>query len=1553
MEGKIIKKIGKVLLWIIGIFLALDLLIVGLFFVPPVQNYVISKVTGLISSKWGAEIGVSRIYVTPTLRIAADDFVIKDLHNQPMIYVKKVKGRFKTLKTKPLTLSFFSVTATEADVALVTYEGDTMVNISAWAKKISKPKKNPKDFILRIDNIRLINSRFSIANQKKQQKTPYIEGQEFDPGFFEMRHIEFRANRFQVFNDDISALIKHIGYDQYFGFHLIKGSGDFQINGHMLRFDDCKLKTENSNLDLDLRFDYGIWKNLGNFLDSVNITATVRPSDFCLTDAACYAAAIRGMDNCLHFQGLVSGCVNDLKLMDFDCHYKAATYFAGDFALKDITDFKHAIWNLNFRESYFNMNELAEFLLPQSKKIPLPAIVKRLDYAKIKGSLAGYVPAIDAKLNIATGIGSINTDLSSKDLGEKVSFGGKLSSSNFNLGRLLNSSKYLGQLHFNMDIEGMSDDPQDLPDFQNSLTAKLYSNISRIDLIGYPASDIRLSGQYHDKKCSASLISNDPRLDFNFDGLVDFSLLETNFQTGLSLQSIKLSEIASYHNPIDSAKAQGLDRLIYFAQTHPNVEIKLDTLSANVLGTTLEKLNGFVGIDGLQILNEKHPFINDRLRFTAINTATGLHKYILSSDIVNATLNTNYEYKDIADSLLNVAYRYIPNLLPQREEHSGKGKHMAKDEDIDRYFNFSIETFDTEPLLYIFLPELYVAEHSGVNLQLDGTSQQDKIDIHVPQVTYADRFNLSNFTLDARSTKEKHLMVNMNCDSITLSNQKGALLSLHQMGFLAEVFQSSFDFQLSWKNKTDTSLQHSLLSGNFDARDKKNMIGHISDSQIFLDGSIFKFNNHNTIMIQEKRIVVENLVFSDDKSSIKVNGTYSKFPEDHLIVTVHNFDVSAVNNFLSGISFGGNLSANADITMRDGNRFIMGKLLASDFTLNHTTLGNVFLTAGIGDSGSLGFSGGIFRREQPISSTLINEYTIKNYQTESDKLANINGYYLSRIKRFVAKANIGSLDLGFLEPFLSSFSDNISGNASGELSFIASPDSSFLSGKAHVNNMTMGIKALGTIYNIENQDIKFNKDGIIFEDVMLKDKDHNVATLKGHVNHKLFKNIKIDLNIGTQRIMALNLPRNASSSFYGNGYVSGDIQIFGDEKQLNFYSSNLTTLKGSSVFFPITSSQSVSEKSNIRFKTIVQDSVIVASADKNKMKLNFDFVFNVTPETEVQVDVFSIGGTLRGNTSGPLHLVYNDDNGVNIFGTLEILSGDFLLSLENIINTKLKIVPGGQVVFNGPVADFEVHTSAYYSARTNLSNVILSEEAQTASRMPVNAYIHLNGQLMKYPSIDFSFELPNASQEVSKEIFMSIDTSNPQNRSKQFFIFLLTNQFMPENATSKDISSTMESGGIGIVTNMVNNFLSRQMKHGGIGIVYKNGNEQNATEYGLNANVQFLNDRMIFETNIGYYDNSKYKNGKTGIENFYGDFSLEYLITQKGNWRVKVYNFNDQYVTENYQRVPGVGLALLYKQEFNNKKDFSEDFLQQAKITINKKEKKDKKDNKKKNNKKK
>lgn len=1529
------------LLWIIGIFIALDLLVVGLFFVPPIQNFVVQKVTGFISNQWGAEIGVKRIYVTPDLRIAADDFIIRDMHRQPMIKVKKLKARFKSLNLQPLTLHFFNITATEADVTLVTYKGDSVVNISDWVAHISKPKENPSDFILRVNHIKLVNSHFSIANQNVQQQTPYIEGQEFDPGFFELRHIDFNAKKFQVFNDDISADIKQIGFDQYFGFRLIKGSGDFDINGHGLRFDHCKLLTPNSNLDLDLKFDYSDWDRLGDFLDSVQITANVRPSEFCLTDAACYAGAIRGMDDTLYFSGQVNGCVNDMKLNDFTCHFAKKTHFSGDFALKNVTDFNNSIWDLDFCESNLNMAELSAFKLPEGKALNLPDIAQRLGNVQLYGKINGYFPVISTEMLVITDLGQITADLNTTDNGKQIDLNGKVASSNLQLGRLLHSRKTFGQAHFNINVNGKFDDPQDNPQFAETLTADIHSEFSRFDLFGYPASDIYLDGNFRDKLCDFHLNSDDKNIDLNFDGLINLTLLKPNIQAYLSCPHVNFSDIVTYFPTVDSATAKGFDRLVYVAQNDHDIAFALDSLNLNICGSNLYDVNGFVGINGLQIKNGDLPIASDRIRCTAINTQSGLHKIILSSSFVNATLNTNYEYDDIKDSLVNYAYRFIPNLLPERQV--SVNKRIKKDSNVDKFFNFYVETYDVQPLLDIFLPDLTINENCIADIHIDQNSKDDHILVEIPDANYKESYFVSRLKANVRTDENRDLFVDLSSDSISIHNEDATTLSIYDIALKTEVDKSFINFQLSWKDLADSSRDHSHITGTFNAKDKHNLIAKITDSKILLNEYIFNFNNLNAIQIQDSRIVVDNLVFGNDKSSLKLDGVYSNSEEDKLNIDINNIDIGLVNNFLSGISFNGNLSANAMVTTYKGNLFILGKMMATDFCFNESKFGNVFLSAGMGENGSMGFSGGIFNRNDTITSDIIKEYTIKDYQGERNKLANINGFFKSKEKQFVAKANIGKLDIGFLNTFLSSFSDRIKGTASGELSFISTPDSSYLQGIAHVERMTMGISPLGTLYFIENQDVKFDHRGIIFENLSIHDKDFNNATLNGHIYHNLFQNMKIGLNVSTSRLLALDMPHTATSSFYGTGYVSGDVKISGNDENLVISSDNITTLKGSSVFFPITSSQSVSENGSIRFKTVLQDSVILAPLKETGSKLSFDFNFNVTPETDVQVDVFAIGGTMRAKTDGRLHLLFDEASGINIYGDLEIHSGTFLLSLEDIINTKLQMVPGGRVSFNGPVGDFVVNLSTYYNNKASLSNIITNSN-NNVSRVPVNAYIHLNGQLMKYPSMNFSFELPNSSQEVRNQFYMAIDTSNPQNKTKQFFIFLLTNQFMPDNASNADISSSVENGGTNIVTNMINNFISRQMKRGGVGIVYNNDKQKSSTEYGINANMQFLDDRLILETTIGYYYNTGSGAGSSqqGFNNFYGDFSLEYLITQRGNWRVKVYNFNDDYNGESAKRIPGVGLALLYKQDFNTKADFKNEF-EQSKIEINKKEKKSKK----------
>lgn len=1525
-------------LWVLAIFLALDLTVVGLLFIPKVQNFVIHEVTRFISKQWGAEISIGEVHITPSLNVTASDVVIKDIRNNPMISVEHVTSRLSGFSTKPTTLKLGYANAQHAVVSLVTYEGDSVVNISRWAAQIAKPKKEPSIFVLQIGHVILKDSKFSIGNQNLMQKEPYVDGQAFDPGLFEMHDLNADIKKFQVYGDSISGDIRHIAYRQYFGFHLHDFSGDFHINSHGLAVDQCKIVTDNSNMDIDLHFAYSNWKRLGDFLDSVQINANIRSSHFGLADAACYATAIRGMNDTLFLLGKVNGCINDMSLRDFMCMYKKDTYLAGNFDIKNITDFKNAGFDLDFGRSNVNLKELASFKLPAGKTIPLPAIAMRIGKANFYGQLAGSFPNILADMQISTGIGKLHIDNEPSETDSSVEFWSHLTASGVNIGQLLANTKYLGETDFNIDIHGNLNKNSSDTVLLHTLSAEIYGSIDKFRLLGYPLKDIVIQGDIKHKNLQAHVVSNDRNCDLNVSALLDWSSTQPDIRTQLAIKTLDISSMAQYYPPIDSATAKGIDKFLYYAQQSNDLKFRLDTAFLNLVGLNPSSMNGHLAIDGLKFYkaqNMEEPLSCDRLRFVAINTDAGLHKFILSSDIVNASLSTNYQLKDLKDVLVEYAYAHFGNILPDRRtpRFFTEGNIASA----QRFLDINLDTYHMVPIFRIFLPVADISEHCLVEMHIDESREHDHVFIAIPHASLKGKGEVENFNLSL--DRQEKLRLAFSCDSLLIYNQHELFVAVHDIGFRSIIDQSFINYQLSWDNRTNEDSLHSFLAGSFDAKDKHNLIAKIDDSRIYTDRNVFKFNHNNAIFFQDKRIKVQNLVFGNDDSYIQIEGAYSKSLKDNLNFSIFNFNLALLNKYLKGISFGGDLSAKVSLSQLSDQILVTGKAFVQDFDFNKTPFGNLFMTAGLNDKGVLGFSGGLFYQNRKFSSADINNYSIRDFMKETAKTTLINGFMATKENHLEVNADIDSLNLGFLEPFLASFSDKVGGTAAGKLSFISTPKASYMEGNIHIIDLIMNIGAIGTDYHVTNQYMTFNKKGIIFDNITVTDNDGNNGTLDGYIYHDLFSDMKINLNVNTNRIMALNLPKG-SENFYGKGYVSGKVCIKGDDKGISIESPYVTTLKGTSVVFPITSTQSVSESGSIRFKAEKRDPVAKAAVNETPGNLALNFKFNITKDADIQVDVDAIGGTLRCNAAGPLQMIL-DHNDLNLYGNLEVQSGVFFLSLEDIINTKLNIVPGGKVNFDGPLSDFTVNIQASYSAKTSLSNMTTLADLNLTKRMQAVAYMNLNGELMKYPHIDFSFALPEASQDVRSRFFMTIDTTNPENRSKQFFVFLLTNQFMPDNNTGNNFSGTLENSGIGMITNFISNFISKQFTKGSVGIIYKNKSESEAAEYGINANIPFLNDRMIFETSIGYYDNRSTSKGSKGINDFYGDFSLEYLITPKGNWRVKVYNFNDQYNNKvtNAQNIPGVGLALMYKQEFNNKNDFKNDF-KDSKIIIEKKNKK-------------
>ncbi len=1506
------KRVLRISAWIVGIFLALDLLLVGLLFVPSIQTFVVHKVTESLNQSLGLELYIGKVYITPSLKIVAHDVAIKDHHNENMIYSGTVKGRLRTIETGPFHLGLGDVSFKDLDVVLRTYKGEETLNIAKWSEKFSSDDTSGV-FKLTSNKVTIEDGRFVLINDNTRVVYDPSGRPDIDYSFFELADLNIRAKDFELVNDDIAMDIRQLSFNQYGGFRLRECSGDFRINSTALVFDNMKLKTPESDLDMDLAFRYSTWATLGDFLDSVQINAAIRPSTLAMEDVAGFAPAIRGMDEVFHLKAdTVDGTVTDFRLRNVTAMWNDRNVLSGDIAIRNVIDILNAYFDVTLDTTIVHLPDLEKFTLPGGKSLKKNALTKAIGTASLSGTFIGNLSGLNTDLQASTGLGAVEATLTTETVGGKFRFNGQASSKNFNLAKLANDPKTFGTCALDVQFDGHTASTGFTAENLSSVQAHLSGDVTRFPVLGYPLRNLHLEGDYQEGLYNATVSADDPNIQLSAIAQFDNTNEVPFLQGSISRLQLSAGKIGQTLPPVDSASAEGIDKAIAFIQRNPSTQLSFDNFQIAMHGSNLDNLNGYFGCDNLKLVYKDDSLSNDRLRLTTFNTPN-LHKYLLSSNILNATFESTYPIASVKDSLQEIAHNLFPALVPassQTEGDKGTGGFALSN---GGYVNLNVRVYNTWQVTRLLYPDMFIAPGSYVDVAISADHSDDKVNISLPFFSIRNKVRLHRFTMDG-TTVDKALRMNVHGDSVIVFIGSGKL-PFTQLNIGATASDNNISYDLSWFNTFNSDSNISVLSGTANVAQTDDIVIRLHPSKIFLKDYKFQFNEQNAIHIKPHRYEIENLVITTQGSSIGVDGAYDTKDSSRMSLAATNIDISLINPLLDGISFGGLLSANLNLVNRDNRRLIYGKIITDELNMNETRLGDLFLVAGLNNENKMRFTGGLFNSSvQRLDYNYLSGFSIRDFQKEANIIANVNGTYENKV--FDVRAQFDTLQTAFLEPFLSSFSDQLEGIASGDVRFHAAPDSTYLDGKVHVLDAQLGIAALGTHYNIKEQDILLTPAGISFPNVQFTDKDGNTATLTGDIRHSMFKDMRLDMHITTNRILAINTPRTTNSLFYGSGYVQGEVSISGSGNELRFFGPGIKTLSGSKIELMVSSANSASETDLIQFKPRTELEQEIERIEKEtSTNLNFDFTFDVTNDADVVLHLESLGGTLNARADGRFQLLYKSNDGLNLFGNLLLHSGDVKISLFDVVNAKFTLVQGGSINFDGPLENMTVNINAYKSSKASLANIITSENTPS-TKVDVNAYIHLNGPLMQHIEPTFSFELPNSSSEVRTLFYTAIDTLNTDNMTKQFAYFLVTNSFMPESMFTGLLNNI---NGMGLFSNMVNNVLSNVIdsKKASFGITYNQATETTSAEYGLRANANLLQDRVVMSTRIGYYDDRKVTDA---YSNIYGDFSVEYLINKAGTWRLKAYTYIGQRDDTHYYDNPNnyvAGVALSYKQNFD------------------------------------
>ena len=1517
MGSKSSKKIGKIILWVIAGLFALDLLLVGLLFVPAIQTFIVNKVTQSISEKWGTELSIKDIRLTPSLRLVAHEVRICDTHNNDMIYVGKVNARIRGVSLKPFKLKFGNVTLEYADIMIRKYLGDDSVNISLWAKIFPRSEVKPT-FLLTAKHLKLENSRFSYINDYQREVFNTDNHPPVDYAFLELKDINWEVDDFIVLNDSVGAKFNHLSFNQYSGFSMTDGSGEFNICGHDLQFKGFKVQTPRSNLDFDLMFNYDDWYDYGEFLDSVHILAQVRPSTLDMRDVADYVGSLRGMSEVINLTAdRFDGTVNDFQLINLNASSGPVNRLHGDLALENITTPTKAHINVNIDSCSLYVPGLALLTLPGNKKLSINKTLAELGQTHGKLDFNGTLTDFNTNLSATTDAGDLNATVSSLVYDEQLMVQGNVSTTGINIAKLIHNNKVVGGTAFNLAFEGGLGDKKWSKEGFQKLQGNISGDISHLDIYNYPLRNMTLSGVYKNRLYDLTMHSDDPHLKCDIIGQLDMTGEEPLLQGNIAVDKIDLGKIANVMPQRDSATAKGFDKIVYTLQQNPTMEAGFDNLAFTLRGSNIDNVSGYVGADNIRVYNNGDSLSDCRFRITSINTDIA-HKFIVSSNIANASLETNYPLACAMDSIKAFAHNYFPSLIPEPKSRINK-KDIYLTENKDYYIKASASTYRTYNVLKLIFPDLYIASNSTLDMALYSDDRNDMVEANIPFFFIRNKVRLHNLTLDGNTVDQERIQLKGNIDSLVIG-KRDSKLKFKNIAIEGNSNRDSVLYDISWHNDFNKRTGHrSKVAGSALISNPEDIIFHLRNTSLCLNDMDWGFNNENAIHLKKNKVSVDNLVISNDSSLLHVNGDYSfNKTNSDMNIKAEALDLALANPLISTMSFGGRLTA--DVHLRNGQRrLLLGKVLADDFVFNDTEIGDLFMMAGWNGEGNIGFSGGFFHNNEVLTANSLTSYDVRQFEKEDDIFAHVQGLYETNKKSFQAHATFDTLNAGFLDPFLSGFSDHIKGTASGKLSFYANPESTYFDGTVKVIEANMGIAALGTNYDVKDQDIRFTSEGIFFDNMKLSDPDGNQGVLRGSIKHKMFKDMLFDLKIVTPGIMVLNTPKTVSSGFYGKGYASGMVTITGTDEKLAFRGSNLETLEGTKIYLQVSSANSASESDIIRFKTTVSSDSTSTEETKSSMELDFDFTFNVTDNADIILLLESIGGTLNARANGNFRLTYNDQDNLNLYGSLALHSGYFRFSLYNIVNSRFTLVPGGSITFDGPLENMVVNASAYKSSKTSLASIVPQEYLVSTASSNVDAYMHLNGEIMKNIDPTFSFELPNSSPEVRNIFYNAIDTTNKENMTKQFAYFMVTNNFMPNDL----FSNTGTGDNYSMLSNFINNTISKLMegKKGSFGVIYNQASESTAAEYGITANANLLQNRINMSTSIGYYDDKS----TSASNNLYGDFTLEYNINKAGTWKLKAYTYigehDESYYNPDFNSqinyTAGVGLA--YKQSFDSR----------------------------------
>ena len=1447
-----------------------------------VQTFLVQHVANYLSNELDTRVEVGGLDVSFFLNIVLEDVKIEDRQGNQMIKTQRMVFDIGRISPRHRKLSINKLYLENAYLGFKRYKESEVLNFQFLVDYFSADDKHVEQTGKRWDvvckSLEIDHSGFSFFDENQSSANPGFNKYRID-----IADLRITVNDMFLEHGKLSFNLEQLSFKEAMGFDLNYMSGWFAVSPQNASASNVLIRTEKSEISLDAALQYDGYEFLYNTFELVGISAQLYDSRINLADIAYYFPDLYGLKDEITISGEFNGKPSDLEASDIMISYGMHTYFSGDFTIKGLPDVTHTFISSTIHELHTSVADIQGFKMPDrsdSPHIVLPGNIDNLDRVSFKGTISGFMNDIAALGRFETSLGNISVNLAAKKTltASQYSYSGHISTDAFALGQFFGNDNKLGYISLDADIEG---EGLSLETMEVAINGK----INTLELAGYKYQNLDVTGNVSNKLFNGSLVVDDDNMGLSFTGMINFEedIPVFDFQAQLSDANLTVLNLYQREKETESLLSA--------------------TLNMNARGGTPDELTGKLELRNItykeQYTDQEGKLYTDvyHTDFIGLENSSLPNNHIalsLTSDYIDATLAGQVNFQSLGEALKHYIASHIPALFSENDSQlQAPDVHNNHTQNLEAEIHFK----NTSLLSELFLPAIELADDSKITLRFD--SQHQTLDIYGQS---------DMFTLLGNRFADWKLIGAMTAETYQITNQSSRLLltdSLYVLNFCLDghLYNDTLFYEAVWNSFDSPYANQGHIQGITHFVNKQHAVLRFLPSFAIINDVEWLINIGNEVLFDSARVEISNLMVYNEEQLLNINGVLSHDPLDKMLVHFHNFQYSNLDPIIraKNMSFEGIINGLLSFTTLYQSTSFEADLDISDFAFNNDVLGNLSIQSEWVEAAEG------FRVETAILNTFLSEYTL---------LA--NGFIFPNRKdnAFDLNITVDKLPLSIWSRYLDGFAQNFNGLVTGDLRLegpIINPE---LSGLVEATGADFRIDYLKTRYNFSHL-VRIERNYFSFDNLVLTDTIGNSGLATGTIWHQNFKDFSMDIRIRPERMVVLNTNAVHNELYYGRAFASGLLHIHGNEDNITMDISARTS-RGTQIFLPLTYTGEVVENNFITFvsRDTTLTNLTFPARSITGVTLNFDL--EVTPDAEVQLIFDSqIGDIIRGRGSGNIKLEISSQGAFNMYGEYNIEEGDYLFTLQNLINKRFRIEQGGSIRWTGDPNDADIDLRAAYRLRTSLYDLMMDIDTSDVyrRRVPVECILILEDKLFN-PRINFDIDLPGGDESIRELIERRITTEQEMHR--QVFSLLILNRFMP---TTTDQYNTALGYGVGstsseLLSNQLSNWLSQISSEFDIGVNYRPGDQISSQELEVALSTQLFDDRVFIDGNLGVAGPNGAANQRTS--SIIGDVNVEVKITPEGKFRVKAFNRSNTFDILNTNSPYTQGVGVFYRKEFDS-----------------------------------